>query len=152
MGTSTTNKYEGYLATVTGWGRIYSYGPFSDYLREVDVRVLSNSDCVNNYDWYSDEITNQMICAANSGKDSCPGDSGGPMVITAGDGVSPGQNYELIGVVSFGLGKKCALPLYPGVYARVTSVLNDWIKKIITDGEFCPRGKPDIWEANIGQG
>ena len=45
------------------------------------------------------------------------GDSGGPLVTSSsGDGVTPGQNYELIGVVSFGQG--CALAKYPGVYVR----------------------------------
>ena len=45
------------------------------------------------------------------------GDSGGPLVCSkSGDGVTPGQNYDLIGVVSWG--KSCALPKYPGVYAR----------------------------------
>ena len=40
-----------------------------------------------------------MLCAnvAGGGKDSCDGDSGGPLVTASGDGVTPGQNYQLIG-------------------------------------------------------
>ena len=45
-------------------------------------------------------ITDDMLCAneRGGGKDACQGDSGGPLVTAnGGDGVTPGQNYELIG-------------------------------------------------------
>ena len=63
-----------------------------------------------------------MICAGlpEGGKDSCQGDSGGPFVCKNDD-----DKPVLTGVVSFGIG--CALADYPGVYARVTAVL-DWVK------------------------
>ena len=53
-----------------------------------------------NHYWFED-ITDNMICGhvVGGGKGSCHGDSGGPMVTTAGDGVTPGQNYKLIGNV-----------------------------------------------------
>lgn len=61
-------------------------------------------------------ITDAMICASAPGKDSCFGDSGGPLTV----------NGTLEGVVSFGWG--CADSRYPGVYSRVAYV-RDWIWK-----------------------
>ena len=63
---------------------------------------------------------------------------GGPLVTAGtGDGVSAGGNYELIGVVSWGI--RCAEADYPGVYARVTKQL-DWIYDTTQQGwSTCPR-------------
>merc|ERR1719481_1586008 len=99
--TNPNEDYTGFTATVTGWGTTSSGGSSSKKLREVDVKVISNSDCENKYSYPSSWITSQMLCAnvAGGGKDACQGDSGGPLVSSgSGNGVTPGQNYELIGV------------------------------------------------------
>merc|ERR1712095_157706 len=104
---------------VTGLGTLSSGGSQPDKLQEVDVNVISNSQCAGNYG--SNSITSAMVCAADTGKDSCQGDSGGPMV------TQENGRHAQIGVVSWGIG--CASPNYPGVYARVTSV-KSWIQSI----------------------
>ena len=124
------DTYEGDVATVTGWGTTSSGGPTSPILRGVDVTVLTNVACQADYGYPAEWITREMLCAhtPGGGKDACQGDSGGPLVCAGdGDGVTPGQNFELIGVVSWGVG--CAGADYPGVYARVSTQLA-WIKNI----------------------
>lgn len=61
-----------------------------------------------------------MICAGykRGGKDTCFGDSGGPMTCQV-NGIN-----KLIGIVSFG--EDCGKPRHPGVYSRTTSV-RQWI-------------------------
>ena len=110
-----TSDYAGRTATVSGWGTTSSGGNQPTVLNDVQVTVQTNAQCNSAY---GGSITGNMICAADAGKDSCQGDSGGPMV------VEENGKYAVVGVVSWGYG--CALPQYPGVYARVTSKL-DWI-------------------------
>jgi len=109
-----SNTFAGVLATVTGWGTLSSGGSQPIVLQEVDVTVTTNAVCNNAYG----SITANMICAADSGKDSCQGDSGGPMI------APENGRQALIGVVSWGRG--CAFEGFPGVYARVTEKMN-WI-------------------------
>jgi len=132
-----SNTYAGQQATVTGWGTTSSGGSVSQQLREVTVQVLSNTECTNK-GYSNSDITARMICAGvdAGGKDSCQGDSGGPLVSSgSGDGTTAGQNYEQIGVVSWGYG--CAVARYPGVYARTSKVLS-WITSN-TSGSFKTR-------------
>ena len=116
---------------------------------------MSNADCLSDSYGYSaaldalagygellKQMVEQMMCAAFPGKDSCQGDSGGPLVTAgSGDGVTSGQNYELIGVVSTGIG--CANPNYPGVYGRVTKQL-EWINQYITSPGITCRRRKDL--------
>jgi len=70
----------------------------------------------------------------------CQADSGGPLV-TCGDsancGTTTGNNYDLIGVVSYG--SNCRTDI-PAVYARVTAA-REWIddKAAGWESGTCPR-------------
>ena len=85
----------------------------------VNVTTMTNQQCRGIYGL--SRITDNMICAGDVGRDSCQGDSGGPLAVQAG-----GRHYSVIGVVSWGEG--CAKPGYPGVYTRLTSLL-DWLTR-----------------------
>jgi len=109
------------LATVAGWGeRNQSFVPMAapDILQKVEVPLVSSEVCNQAY---KGAITARMLCAGlpTGGKDSCYGDSGGPMTAIDANGVR-----KLIGVVSWGEG--CAQPNKFGVYSKVSSV-TEWI-------------------------
>ncbi|GIY30905.1 serine proteinase stubble [Caerostris extrusa] len=121
------DTYVGKYATVTGWGRLYEDGPLPDVIQEVSLPILTNKQCETMYRsaGFVEEIPDIFICAGyvNGGKDSCEGDSGGPMVLQEEDG-----RWVLAGVISWGIG--CAMPNQPGVYTRITK-FSEWINQII---------------------
>ncbi|KAJ7392546.1 hypothetical protein OS493_012217 [Desmophyllum pertusum] len=113
----TNNFPPGTMCLVSGFGTIRSNGPQSKTLRKVNVPIVDNQKCGENYG----PISYLKVCAGyDQGKmDACQGDSGGPLVCP--------QNgkYYLTGVVSYGIG--CAKAGYPGVYANVKELL-PWIE------------------------
>jgi len=144
----STKNYDDYIATVTGWGRMKDID-YPDALQEVNVKVISNTDCSTKYSPLQSplfpreyQITESMICAeaedGNGGQDACDGDSGGPLVTKepGSNGEATAENYELIGVVSYGV--VCGRKDFPGVYARVTEIM-DWITKTTGSLNTCPR-------------
>jgi hypothetical protein len=121
----------GATATVTGWGSIHQHvagkknrnkpPKYSHTLREVQIPIVADDQCVNDYaDKGGGHITPEVqICAGQSGLDSCWGDSGGPLFEATQSG------YIQVGIVSWGGG--CAAPDRPGVYTRV-SAISDFIQ------------------------
>ncbi|CAB4069131.1 SYDE [Lepeophtheirus salmonis] len=95
-------------ATVVGWGSLRESGPQPSILQEVTLRLWKNEKCQETYNGASPAgITDHMICAGRQGKDSCSGDSGGPMVKAKGD------KWVQIGIVSWGIG--CGKSHFPGL-------------------------------------
>jgi len=132
-----SQDYVGATATITGWGhtcKVWQLCDPSNVLRKVNVKIMGNDRCQDKYNQdYQDEkyqITDQMMCTYTDNidyEDSCKMDSGGP-VITRQDNVT----YEVIGLVSWGE-SPCGGPEYPGVKARVTTVLK-WIRSTTRRG------------------
>jgi len=115
-------SYYNQIATVAGWGSKGEGKGQPSQLYKVDVRVWSNKQCANTYNnRIPGRIEDNMLCAADNGRDSCSGDSGGPLFIRRG------SSKVQIGIVSWGIG--CARGDSPGVYTRVTKMV-DWIQRI----------------------
>ncbi|XP_060521818.1 phenoloxidase-activating factor 3-like [Cylas formicarius] len=108
---------------VTGWG-ITGNGTSSDILQKVELPIADKTKCAAVYSNYNIKLNVRQVCAGGvKNKDSCPGDSGGPMQIAAWvDGES---KYIQQGIVSFGP-RYCGLPGYPGVYTLIPYYM-DWL-------------------------
>ncbi len=137
--------------TVAGWGATqYDWNiedgvNYPDVLQTVSFKVLSDSSCSNYGILYN---KNTMMCAGvmAGGKDSCSGDSGGPLFYASGG------RWKQAGIVSWGYG--CAKANYPGVYARVTAaqvwstsiMMNSYNQsvKITADQPIVSIGRPHI--------
>lgn len=108
----------GTVATVIGWGALNEGGQFDTKRRQVDVPIVSDATCGSPADYGAEFDPGSMICAgyAEGGRDSCFGDSGGPLLVPAGP-----NSWLQAGIVSWGDG--CARPNKPGVYAAVGALL-----------------------------
>lgn len=108
------------MLRVVGLGRLSSLGTVrSTEIKQVDLPVVDPALCRKIYD-----VTDRQLCAgdiANGGKDSCKGDSGGPLLR-----IKSGGEAELIGIVSYGKG--CAQKKQPGVYTKVAAYM-PWIEQ-----------------------
>ena len=114
----------GTAAQISGWGSTSYGGTSSDALLAASVSVLGGPSDTACGSYGGSFRSSESICAGvpEGSIDTCQGDSGGPLVITTGTGP------VLAGVTS--VGKECALPNFPGIYARMTSFL-PWINQYV---------------------
>lgn len=100
-------------------------GSQSDKKLKVAVNGTDPATCNRVYTPTRRVITDSQICAGGErGKDSCRGDSGGPLMGNYKN--SRGQAYwYLAGLVSYGP-SPCGQEGWPGVYTRVSKYIN-WI-------------------------
>ncbi|KAM7364380.1 serine protease 7 [Cochliomyia hominivorax] len=118
-----TTKQEirtGAILTVAGWGRTL-LARQSNVKQQLDVPVNDHNACVQKFASRNINIGSSQLCAGGEfAKDSCDGDSGGPLMRKAFM-----QRWYLEGIVSFG--NRCGLEGWPGVYTRVADYI-DWIQ------------------------
>lgn len=112
---------DGAIVRISGWGYTSEgNGQSSNQVRSANVRVFSRNECLQAYGNQA-KITSTMFCASVPGeKDSCSGDSGGPVVYRG----------QVCGIVSWGFG--CGRQEFPGVYTNVANLrVNTFIKNIL---------------------
>ncbi|KAM9795915.1 transmembrane protease serine 9 isoform 2-T4 [Syngnathus typhle] len=107
---------------ISGWGSIREGGSPTNLLQKAPVSTIEQEDCRQSY---GDNLTPHMMCAGymEGGRDTCLGDSGGPLTCREGFG-----QWFVAGVTSWGHG--CGRVGFPGIYTRVTSVRN-WISSYL---------------------
>lgn len=104
----------------------------SQYQMHLPIPVISNQECLEKFNYNLDD--SQICAGGEKGKDSCKGDSGGPLYMSE---FSPETNlivsgnvpWYLFGLVSYG-SIVCGNGR-PGVYTRVESFI-PWIRETIS--------------------
>lgn len=112
----TTHNFEDIKMEVVGWGvKNITTGEISDVLEVVWLPIVPLEVCQDSY--FDIELSEKQICAGGViGKDSCKGDSGGPVMKSFSIDGPP--RYFIIGIVSFGP-ENCGEGKTPGVNTRV---------------------------------
>jgi len=131
LATANQNNLEnpGTLLTATGWGIMTPGRPpiFPHRMREVSLPVVSDSSAEQAYSslppsTFLRYYPSLMVAAAKKGKDTCLGDSGGPLF-------DSGSRTQ-VGITSSGYVSRggCGIEGYPGVYTEVNNPgISNWI-------------------------
>ncbi|CAL4067196.1 unnamed protein product, partial [Meganyctiphanes norvegica] len=127
--------FYGMPTVVTGWGSTSYDGLDSSKLLETTLVIDDLEECKKNYTTLPNPeenypITRRHLCASYPGRDSCPGDSGSPMVVRLG------TTWYQVGIVSFGY--RCAVEGIPGVNTRV-AYYREWIINEINKYKSLPK-------------
>lgn len=114
----------GDILTVAGWGRTETDSSSAVKLK-VEIPLADKSSCSGRFRTAGVNLGNKQLCAGGQrGKDSCTGDSGGPLMKVRRGSVQ----WYIEGVVSFGA--ICGTEGWPGIYTKVSEYV-DWINNKI---------------------
>lgn len=109
----------GRRVVVTGWGSTSEHNnSYAAALRYIEIPIVPHNECAQAMIHH---VSDNMLCAGSLGdrKDSCSGDSGGPMFTRYKN------TWFLVGLVSWGEG--CGRREKFGVYTKVSQYL-EWIQ------------------------
>lgn len=124
VATSPVSVTTGAAVRAIGWGDTQLSPRFPTELQEVDLAIASISSARQAY--RVSNLDNRHLAAIANGKDTCAGDSGGPLFDL--DGANGGTSPLLVGITSYGLG--CAVRNVPGIYANVGNFF-PWISAFL---------------------
>ncbi|CAG9864175.1 unnamed protein product [Phyllotreta striolata] len=114
--------------TVAGWG-LTETNRISNLLLKVSMPLVEQKRCRKQYWRQGVNLIDSQICAGGEEiKDSCKGDSGGPLMrltITPPDDI----RWRQEGIVSYGH-EHCGTRNFPAVYTKVVDFL-PWIENVI---------------------
>uniref|UniRef100_A0A3P9BBW1 Peptidase S1 domain-containing protein n=1 Tax=Maylandia zebra TaxID=106582 RepID=A0A3P9BBW1_9CICH len=117
------NLKENQVCQVAGWGTTKTRGKSVDELRVVDVSVINQRVCEEQ--WHG--LPANVTCAGGyeTTKGFCQGDSGGPLVC----------HGFAVGVVSFNYKENCNYPNKPNVYTDISNYRR-WIDEVLEKKKF----------------
>jgi trypsin len=124
VATSPVAVTTGAAVRAIGWGDTKSSPRFPTELQEVDLAIASITSARQAYG--VSNLDSRHLAAIAGGKDTCGGDSGGPLFDL--DGANGGASPLLVGITSYGLG--CAVRDIPGIYANVGNFF-PWISAFL---------------------
>jgi hypothetical protein len=129
----------GLPGTAIGWGTTAETDPnLSLELRQVEVPFVSDRDCQHAFELIGVTLFDPgtMICAGTAGRDSCFGDSGGPLMAQ-----TAAREWLQIGITSWGEG--CARQGLAGVYGHMSGLYGFVLTTLREDFE-APAGQPAV--------
>ncbi|XP_075970612.1 chymotrypsinogen 2 [Anticarsia gemmatalis] len=112
---------------ILGWGKKRPTDVHGTrVLHEAQVSTIQQGVCRRSYWQYA--ITDDMVCAGRGRRDSCAGDSGGPLLCK-----DRTMRYFLQGITSFGDG--CGKRGKYGIYTRTAGYVT-WIRDVMNNKYF----------------
>merc|ERR1712025_503174 len=125
--------FTGSICFATGWGKdkFGAAGEYQVVLKEIDLPVVDSYQCENKLRQTrlggKYKLHDSFLCAGGvSGKDTCKGDGGSPLVCPSKTGPN---TYVQAGIVAWGIG--CGEGSTPGVYASVSKAAC-WIDYVMS--------------------